>query len=100
MPGFNVDVPHSLGKDAAKEKLHSFMDKVREKYQDQVSNLEENWEGDVLSFSFKTYGFTISGDLTVEEDSAKIEGKIPIAAAMFKGKIQQSVGDELKKILS
>ena len=100
MPGFNTEVPHQLGKEPAKERLKGFLDNVRTQYKDQVSNLQESWEGDTLKYSFKTYGFTISGDLLVQEDVIQMTGKLPIAAMAFRGKIEQSIRSELEKLLA
>ena len=100
MPDFQVNVPHGLGQARALEKLKAFMQKVAEHYRDQVSQVEGNWVENVLTFGMTTFGFTITGKLTVEESSAKIEGQLPFAAAIFKGKIEKAIADELNKELA
>ena len=100
MPSFNTEVPHQLGKDQAIDRLKSFLDMVAERYKDQVSNLEGNWNDNVLDFDLTTYGFKIAGTLIVEEEEARLAGKLPMAAMVFRGKIEQSIGDELRKALS
>lgn len=99
MPGFQVNVPHGLGKEQATERLKVFLQKVAERYKDQVSKMEGNWVDNVLNFAMTTYGFTISGKLTVEDSSARIEGQLPFAALAFKGKIEKSISEELQKQL-
>ncbi len=100
MPSINADVPHSLGQQAALERLKGFSASIRDRYKDQVSDLEESWEGETLNFSFKSFGFKISGNLAVGEESVKLHGNLPIAAMIFKGKIQQEFSDQIAKILS
>jgi hypothetical protein len=100
MPAFSTEVPHTLGKEVAIEKLKNLVDKVHEKYKDQVSSMTGDWADNVLSFAMTTYGFTINGDLTVEDDVAKLAGQIPFAAIAFKGKIQQSFAHEIEKALA
>ncbi len=100
MPEFSTEIAHQLGKEQATEKLKTFLDKVSERYQDQVSELKGDWVDNVLTFALTTFGFTIDGVLTVEEDVARLEGKLPFAAAMFKGKIENSIASELEKALS
>ena len=100
MPSFSTEVSHGLGKETAVERLKGFLDRVRERYQNQVSDLEESWEQDVLNFAFKTYGFNIAGNVAVEEDKVCLDGNLPFAAVAFKGKIEQSIQDELSKALS
>ena len=99
MPAFQAEVPHTLGQDAAVARLKNFLDRVAERYKDQVSKMEGEWNENVLTFELTTFGFTISGTLTVEESSAKIDGKLPFAAVAFRGKIQTSIADELKREL-
>jgi hypothetical protein len=100
MPAFQVNVPHALGQEEAVERLKVFLQKVAEHYKDQISKIEGNWVENVLTFAMTTYGFTISGTLTVDESSARIAGQLPFAALAFKGKIEKSIADELQKRLA
>ena len=100
MPAFRTEVPHSLGKDEATEKLKLFLDKVRERYQDKVSAIEGTWDENKLDFSLTTFGFTISGNLSVQEELAVLEGQLPFAAFAFKGKIEQDIKTALEKALA
>ena len=100
MPGFSTEVPHSLGQEQATERLKKFVDVVRERYKDKVSAVDGAWEANKLNFSLTTYGFTVSGDLTVEETVAKLVGTLPFAAVAFRGKIEQEIKAALEKALS
>jgi hypothetical protein len=99
MPKFSVTVPHQLTREQAVERLSHFTERVKKDFGDQVSDLEQSWEGNVLHFRFKTFGFTIKGDLVADAPEVKMNGEIPFAAMMFKGKIEQSIHDELAKLL-
>ncbi len=100
MPSFNTEVAHAIGKEQATERLKGLLGEVRNKYKDQVSDLQEEWQGDTLNYSFKTYGFTIKGDLKVNDDAIVMNGSLPIAALAFRGKIEQSIRSELEKRLA
>jgi hypothetical protein len=100
MPSFNTEVAHQLGQEQATARLKSFLEQVRIKYQDFVSDLQGNWTDNILTFSLKTYGFTIDGTLTVSDTSARLTGNIPFAAMAFRGKIEQSIAGELRRELS
>jgi hypothetical protein len=100
MPGMNVEVPHAMGKEAAVEKLKSLMDHIQARYKDQVKDIQQSWDENVLNFSFKSFGLTITGALTVEDDKATLDGKLPIAAMAFRGQIENSIREELQKQLS
>jgi Putative polyhydroxyalkanoic acid system protein (PHA_gran_rgn) len=100
MPGFRTEVPHTLSKDDATEKLKAFLDKVRERYKDQVSSIDGAWNENILEFSLSTFGFKITGVLTVEDQIAVLEGQLPFAAVAFRGKIEQGIKAELVKALA
>lgn len=100
MTSFNTEVPHQLGKPEATARLKGMLSDVRDKYKDQVTDLQEEWQGDMLVYSFKTYGFAIKGDLKVTEDVILMNGSLPIAALAFRGKIEQSIRSELEKRLA
>lgn len=100
MPGFGTEVDHSLGQEEATRRLKGFVDQVGEQYKDQVSHMEGEWVEHVLNFALTTYGFKISGTLEVEDDKARLQGKLPFAAMAFRGKIEQSIASEIRRALS
>ncbi len=100
MPKFSTEVTHQLGTQAATDRLKSFLEQVSERYQDQVSSLSGDWNDNVLTFSLTTYGFKIDGTLTVEEQLARLSGNLPMAAAFFRGKIEESISGELQRALT
>jgi putative polyhydroxyalkanoate system protein len=100
MPSFHVTIPHSLSKEEATSRLQRFADALRSKYQNQVSDLEQSWEGDTLRFSFSSFGIGIKGKIVVAEKQLDLDGEIPFAAMIFKGKIESSIREELEKLLS
>lgn len=99
MPKFNVSVPNPLGKEEAIERIRGYVEKLVAKYQDQVAELEQSWEGESVNFSVKSYGVKVSGTGTVTDDEVQVVGDLPFTAAMFKGKIASTVEEQLKKVL-
>ena len=100
MPAFQTEVPHTLGQEQATARLKQFVDTIREHYKDQISQIDGAWQENKLNFSLTTFGFAISGDLTVEEEKALLEGQLPFAAVAFKGKIVEGFRSELEKALA
>jgi hypothetical protein len=100
MPSLNLTVPHNHDKDTAIEKLKSFSAKIQERYGDQVSDLVETWDGPNLNFGFRAKGFKVSGNIEVEDEQVKLGGKLPLAAMMFKGRIEKDVTMALRMALS
>ena len=99
MPSFNAEVPHKLGQEAAVERLKSFIERVQDKFKEQVSEMSGEWVEHTLSFALKTFGFKISGKLVVEDEVARLDGTLPFAAVAFRGKIQQQIAQELERVL-
>jgi putative polyhydroxyalkanoate system protein len=99
MPSFNTEVMHSLGREQAKQRLESFLQRAAEHYKDQVRELTGEWSGDTLNFRMKTYGFQITGDLHVEDELVRMDGQLPFAAIAFRGKIENSFQKELQRAL-
>lgn len=99
MPKITISVGHQLGQQEAAERLQRFVTRLKEKHQDQVSNLEEEWSGNALKFRFKTFGFQFQGTGNVSENDATLDVDIPFAAMMFKGKIESEMRDTLSRVL-
>jgi putative polyhydroxyalkanoate system protein len=100
MPKFGVTVPHQLSKDEAQSRLERFVEVLQTKFQGKVSDLNQSWEGDTLKFSFKTYGIQLSGGIEVKENELKLDGDLPFAAMMFKGKIESDIKEQLERIMA
>lgn len=99
MPKITINVPHQLGQQEAADRLRRFVTRLKEKHQDQVGNLEEEWNGNALTFRFKTFGFQFQGTGNVSENDAVLDVDIPFAAMMFKGKIESEMRDTLTRVL-
>ena len=99
MPKINLEIPHTLTADEAKERLQRFLEAMQEKFQESLSDLEQSWQGDTLSFGFKTYGIKITGNLQVEDDKVVFDGELPFTAMMFKGKIESEIRKQLERLL-
>jgi hypothetical protein len=78
----------------------ALMGALQHKYKDVASDIQGNWADNVLNFSLKVMGFTVSGKVTVQDKLAKVEGQLPLAAAMFRGRIEESIKSELQKELT
>jgi hypothetical protein len=100
MPSISVAVPHTLGQEEAASRLKQGFGSIRQTYEQHVSDLEETWDGSVLSYSFKTFGFTIKGTVAVEPSEVKLYSSLPLAAVMFKGTIEQQIRDQMTKLLA
>lgn len=99
MPKFSFVLDHELTKDEVKSRLERFTEALQSKYQDHVSDLQQHWSGDTLSYGFKTFGVKLAGDMIVHDDRLAVEGDLPFAAMMFKGKIESEMREQLGRLL-
>lgn len=100
MAGFSTKVSHPLDKQTAVAKLTGLMDAMRTKYKDVASDVEGTWADNVLNFSLRVMGFNIQGKVTVEDKEATVEGQLPLAASMFRGRIEESIKSEMERELA
>lgn len=100
MPKFSTQVEHPHDKQTAVAKLKGLMDAMQTRYKDVASDVKGTWADNVLDFSLKVMGFTIQGKVTVEDKQAQVEGNLPLAAAMVRGRIEESIKKEMEKELN
>ena len=91
MPSLQVTVPHQIDKEDAIERLQRFFEGKKHLYGDHIKDLEETWDGPALHFSFTAKGFKAKGILTVEETQVVLDGTLPFAAMMFRGRIEKDI---------
>ncbi len=82
-----------------REKLVSLLSKLQEVYQNQLSGLTHDWQGNSMNFSFSTFGFKITGAMEVADQKVTVRGDLPFAASLFKGKIEGDIRQQLEKLL-
>jgi hypothetical protein len=100
MPSFSTQVANPLGKEQATERLKGFVEQLAERYKDQVSDVDGAWTDNTLNFSLTTYGFKIDGEVAVDDDAVRLQGNLPLAAMAFRKRIEETIADELGKVLS
>lgn len=99
MSGYNVSVPHRLGREAALARVQTFLDQVRHNYGDDVSDVSGQWTEHRLDFGFAARGLAVRGTLLVEDHAVHVSGPLPLAAMFFRGRIEQQIRQELEKLL-
>ena len=100
MPKFGFTIPHSLTKDEARSRLDRLVEALDKHYAGKVNDLQQSWDGDTLNFSAKAFGIQLSGGVTVTDNELKLDGDLPFAAMMFKGKIESDFREQLERIVA
>ena len=100
MANLDVVIPHNLTRDEATERIKKLLAEIKRKHRDRISDLKENWKGNIGDFSFTAQGFKVSGNVEVNSSKVQITGKMPLALSLFKGLISKTIYEEGSKILS
>ena len=88
-----------MGQEKATNRLKKQFGIVRDAYAQHVSDLQEQWNGNVLDYRFTTLGATIRGTVTVEPSEVTVNADLPLMAVMFKGQIEQQIRNRLTELL-
>ncbi len=91
MAVIKINREHTLGQEKACEKVEAIAQKLQEDL-----DAEYHWEGPALVFSRSG----ASGQITVGESDLKVEVKLGMLLSAMKGKVEQTLNEELDKELS
>ncbi|MDB6047499.1 MAG: polyhydroxyalkanoic acid system protein [Pseudomonas sp.] len=90
MARISVERAHDLGREAAKQKAETLVQKLAEKY-----SLEPNWTGDTV----KLAGSGVSGTVSVFDELIKVEVEVGFLMSAFSGTIKSEIEKALDKAL-
>lgn len=95
-----ITISHSLGREAARQRLQSGIGKVRDKLGGFGMQLvEESWQGDTLQFGVAALGQTVSGKIEVEDALVRVEVMLPLMLAIFAEKLKLGVEKQAQILL-
>lgn len=95
-----VELEHNLPYDRAIKCAENLFKEITLKYKDEFSDLEQEISGNIITFSLKARGMKISGKITVNENNVIIEAKLPFAARVFQGLIENKIKENADKELA
>ena len=91
MAQFQTVVLHQLGRSAARARLEEILPRLAAGFGDQLSNLRGVWHENELHYGFTAVGFQITGQIVVDEQSARVHCQLPMAAMLFRGVCARSI---------
>jgi hypothetical protein len=95
-----ISVQHQLGQQAAKLRVQQFLDSLQREYSSQISDVKGDWDNNRLQFGFHISGLSIACTLDVEEDHVQVRSSLPLAAVLFRDKIEGWILEELERRLA
>jgi hypothetical protein len=93
-----VDIPHKLGRDAARARIAGGVGKIAEIVPG-GGQVEQRWEGDTLHFSVAAMGQKVASRLQVFEDKVHAEVDLPPMLALFASKVREKLVEKGVKLL-
>lgn len=79
----DVSLPHSLGKDVARERLAANIHKLKDHIPGGAAEVTHNWSGDTLDLSVSAMGAAVNATITVEERQVRCHIILPGMLALF-----------------
>ena len=96
----SVSIPHRLTQDEARTRLQNGIADLKTKHAAQLANVQEQWDGNRMTFALKAAGQSVSGRLEVLPEAVKLDVDLPWLVAMFAEKFRPRVEEEGRKLLS
>lgn len=93
-----LDIRHSLGREAAKARIAGGIGKL-ESYIPGGTVTDNRWEGDRLNFTVAAMGQRAQVTVDVRDDHVHLSAMLPPMLALFAGKIRDVLSREGPKLL-
>ncbi|MES2987862.1 MAG: polyhydroxyalkanoic acid system family protein [Pseudomonadota bacterium] len=93
-----VDIPHKLGRDAARARIAGGVGKIAEIVPG-GGTVEQRWDGDTLFFGVTAMGQSVTSRLTVFADHVHAEVDLPPMLALFAAKVRDKLVEKGTKLL-
>lgn len=84
-------VAHSLGREAAVERMHQMVASLSERFPQQVHQIQLDLQEQRIDVSFAAYGYMVQWQADIDEEAVILHGKIPDSARPYKNKIEQAI---------
>jgi Putative polyhydroxyalkanoic acid system protein (PHA_gran_rgn) len=94
----HIAVPHRTTKAAARAQVELRLGQLLGQFSQHADDLHHEWDGDTLRFRGKARGLSVEGSVEITDTEVIIEGKLPLMARPFEGKIKQTVALEAEKM--
>ncbi len=94
-----VELNHDLGTEKGITCAEKILAGLAEEHKGEFSDLKQEISGNTVKFSLKAKGMNLSGKISVFEDTVVIESKLPFAARMFQGMIEEMIKDNADRMM-
>jgi putative polyhydroxyalkanoate system protein len=86
-----VLVPHRLGRQEARRRLDSGIDRLQRELSALLSGLDYHWQGDTLNFTASAMWQRLTGRIEVLDDAVRVEIELPWVLQFLRDAITKRV---------
>jgi hypothetical protein len=94
-----VCVPHRLTKDEARRRIQGQFVQLRTQTAGLMTQLDEHWSGDDMTFTAHIVGAPVTGRLRVEDTQVRVEVDLPWFLAALANSVRQAVAHQTHQLL-
>lgn len=95
-----IELKHNLDTEKGIICAEKIFKQLSEEYKDEFSDLIQKTNGNIIDFSFKIRGMFIKGDIIVDKEKVTIKSKLPFAAKIFQGMIENKIKENADNMIS
>lgn len=89
-----IAIEHHTTRDQARKIVEKRLRDYEKQYSHMTTDLDWEWHGETLHISGKAKGFSLKGTVEVTDTDLIVDGKLPLLAKPFEGRIRQTVERE------
>ena len=93
------NVQHSLGQEAAVERIHQLVASLSERFPQQVHQVQLHLNEHCVDVDFAAYGYQVSWHAEIYDDQISLTGQIPKSAKKFEQKIEEAIVTRIEETL-
>ena len=93
-----IAVPHNTSKEMARQRVEQKIGQLLGEFSHHAGDLKHDWSGDTLRFKGKARGLAVEGTVEITDAEVIIDGKLPLIAKPFEGRIRQAVEQEAERM--
>ncbi len=96
-----VVIPHQIGRAEARRRIDARLGQGRDLVQKAGLTMQDPvWDGDTLAFVVGAMGQTVRGIIAVEDETARVEVRLPLLLGIFSGKVREVIAEKGGELLA
>lgn len=94
-----TSIKHNTTQASAIDRVKHALKEAEDQLAKNGASVTQDWKDNVLAFGLTGQGNTITGTLTITDESFDLDVKLPLALRLFEGRIQKMIQDAAQQAL-